>query len=288
MTELSPQTRALLEAGRHRPGLTPAHRDRLKGRILARAAGAAVVTTATGAAAWTSLGAKVLGGLVLVAATGAAVAAGTGAWSRHAEPTPSGVVRAAPPRAVATSSPALVVPAERATTTPVERAAVAPPEPPPRRAERAAPPLATASHIAEDTAASSESVAQLAPPPSMPAPSPDTAGTFPAEVGSVRTNDMPASTPAESRLEQEVHLLREADLAVKGGDPERALLLLDRHAAAFPRSTLEPERMAERVFALCRAGRVAQARAEAATFLTVHPEGPLALRVRSSCSDVAR
>jgi hypothetical protein len=83
-------------------------------------------------------------------------------------------------------------------------------------------------------------------------------------------------------------LLRDADLAVKGGDPQRALLLLERHAAAFPHSTLEPERMAERVFALCRAGRVAQARAEAAMFLTVHPEGPLALRVRSSCSDGAR
>jgi hypothetical protein len=147
-----------------------------------------------------------------------------------------------------------------------------------------------AARDAVDTAASSESMTQLAPPPSVPAPRADTVGaspTDPAEVASVRAN-LPASAPAESRLEQEVHLLRDADRAVKAGDPERALVLLDRHATAFPHSTLEPERMAERVFALCRAGRIAQARAEAATFLTAHPEGPLALRVRSSCSEAGR
>jgi hypothetical protein len=93
---------------------------------------------------------------------------------------------------------------------------------------------------------------------------------------------LPASA-ATSTLEREVRLLRDADLATKDGDPERALALLDEHAAAFPRSDLEPERSAERVFALCSAGRVEEERNAASAFLSAHPTGPLAARVRGAC-----
>jgi hypothetical protein len=92
----------------------------------------------------------------------------------------------------------------------------------------------------------------------------------------------PVSAPA-NMLTRDVRLLRDADLAVRGGDPERALTLLDEHAAVFPRSDLEPERSAERVFALCRAGRIDEARTATSAFLRAHPTGPLSERVKDSC-----
>jgi hypothetical protein len=61
------------------------------------------------------------------------------------------------------------------------------------------------------------------------------------------------------------------------------LALLDDHRARFPGSALSPERDAERIFALCAAGRTSAARSAAASFLASHPSGPLASRVRSSC-----
>jgi hypothetical protein len=267
VSELSPETRALLEAGRHRPGLTPVHRDRLRAEILVRTAGAAVVTTATSAAALTSLAAKVIGGVVLVAATGAAVASGTGAWPRRAQPQAPQVVLAAP--RAATTAPTERVVTAAPSPAPSAQPAVSPvvvarTEPPPRASAR--PQEAPAPPVAADDAVVPERVAE----------------------GASDRASQPASLPDEPRLEQEVRLLREADRAVKGGEPDRALLLLDQHAAAFPHSTLEPERSAERVFALCRAGRVAQARADAATFLALHPAGPLAVRVRGTCAETGR
>jgi hypothetical protein len=87
-----------------------------------------------------------------------------------------------------------------------------------------------------------------------------------------------------SSLEAEVQLLNEADRALKGGDAAGCLSLLVEHARRFPRSTLEPERSAERVLALCAAGRKAEAQREARTFLAEHDSGPLAARVRASCA----
>jgi hypothetical protein len=59
---------------------------------------------------------------------------------------------------------------------------------------------------------------------------------------------------------------------------------LDEHASRFPAGVLEPEREAERVFALCDVGRVADARREGARFLAATPSGPLAARVAASCA----
>ena len=62
-----------------------------------------------------------------------------------------------------------------------------------------------------------------------------------------------------------------------------SLRLLDEHSRQYPNSALEPERSAERVLALCRAGRVADARREGRAFLATHAAGPLASRVQASC-----
>ena len=258
MSELSRETEALLDRGRAGTPMTPAHRARLRGAVLAKAAGAAVVTSAASAAAWTSLGAKIVGAFVLVVAAGGAgvalgnraphrsltaVAAASGAVdqatcaTRRSYPQTPTAISNAMPTATATRAP-LTIPASTSL------------------------PASTPARIWRET---SKPVAAAIPTDTVPAP-----------VG------LPAS--AISTLEQDVRLLRDADIATKAGDPERALALLDEHAAAFPRSDLEPERSAERVFALCRAGRIDEARSATSAFLRAHPTGPLAVRVKTASS----
>jgi RNA polymerase sigma-70 factor (ECF subfamily) len=80
-------------------------------------------------------------------------------------------------------------------------------------------------------------------------------------------------------------LLSEAQKALSAGQPERALQFLDEHARTFPRGTLAEERTAARIVALCKLGRVAKARSEAAAFLQRLPDSPLSERVRAACGD---
>jgi outer membrane protein assembly factor BamD (BamD/ComL family) len=81
----------------------------------------------------------------------------------------------------------------------------------------------------------------------------------------------------------EIALLRDARRALRDGQPSGALALLDEHARRFPSGALAEDRAAERVFALCAQGEVAQARAEGIRFLTAHPRSPYADAVRGSC-----
>jgi len=81
----------------------------------------------------------------------------------------------------------------------------------------------------------------------------------------------------------EIALLGEAQRALASGQPEKALVLLDRHAREFPHGSLGQERAAARIIALCALGRVTTARAEAAAFLARSPGSPLAERVRAAC-----
>jgi RNA polymerase sigma-70 factor (ECF subfamily) len=60
-------------------------------------------------------------------------------------------------------------------------------------------------------------------------------------------------------------------------------VLLDEHARTYPTGVLAEERSAERVLTLCKLGRKAQARTEAARFLRATPDSPLAQSIRSSC-----
>jgi outer membrane protein assembly factor BamD (BamD/ComL family) len=82
---------------------------------------------------------------------------------------------------------------------------------------------------------------------------------------------------------EEAKLLRDANAALQGGDAAGALALLDQHRRAYPKGTLSEESMAERVFALCRMRRTADARLEARRFLQSYPKSPLANGIRESC-----
>jgi hypothetical protein len=86
-----------------------------------------------------------------------------------------------------------------------------------------------------------------------------------------------------ARLQEETRLVRDAHAALARGDAGRALALLDEHARRFPSGMLAEERAAERVFALCRLGRKADAGAEARAFARNFAGSPLARRVESAC-----
>jgi hypothetical protein len=284
MSELSRETESLLERGRAGMPLTAAHQARLRTAILAKAAGTAVVTTTASAAAWTSLGVKIGGALVMVAAAGG-VGAAIEARVSNRPPTPSttlasssGENHATPPswlsstRTPTTPSSAATPQTAASTTAPPSTATY----PALQLWQRKVP--APQAHIASTSTlawrGTSSSIATPVPASSIVAELP----TSPVPTQGA----LPASGPIAS-LARDVRLLRDADLAIKGGDPERALDLLDEHATAFPRSDLEPERSAERVFALCRAGRLEESRNAASAFLSAHPTGPLAARVKRAC-----
>jgi hypothetical protein len=279
MSELSRETEALLERGRGGTPLTPAHRARLRGAILARATGAAVVATATSASAWTSLGAKIVGAALLVATVGGA---GAAIGMRVSLPTPAPTPTATLANPVATDQGA--PPASKSST-----------QAPGAISNVAG--LRTATSVTAPTLtpvpASHATAASIPAPALITVPAPTRRETLaPIAAAPVCSavpaqGALPASAPTPM-LARDVRLLRDADLAVKGGDPERALALLDEHAAAFPRSDLEPERSAERVFALCRAGRIEEARHTASAFLGAHPTGPLAERVKGACREAPR
>jgi hypothetical protein len=300
MTGLSRETEALLERGRRGRSLEPAHRARLKAAILAKAAGASVAATVTSAAAWTS-GVKILGAVVLVAVTGAGIEVATGTWksSTASRTTTSVAPRSASESAPKTpaSSPSEVTVAESSSQSdstielppaaPSMRSQSMPAEP---EATRRSTITATPTSI-PITAARAGAVARpgssalgVAVSSAAPQIEPTHTVTTPSSISTSPTPTAPwPSSPSVSTLEREASLLREADRAVRDGDPDRALALLDAHKASFPDSALEPERSAERVFALCRAGRNVEAQSAASLFLRMHSSGPLAARVRASC-----
>jgi hypothetical protein len=86
-----------------------------------------------------------------------------------------------------------------------------------------------------------------------------------------------------SGLDVELALLRDAHTALRDGDGAGALALLREHARRFPAGALSEERDAARVLALCKVGRVAEARDVASRFLREHPRSPQASRVARAC-----
>ncbi len=120
-----------------------------------------------------------------------------------------------------------------------------------------------------------------------PAPEPGAQLSAPAADAAPRITASERPRPRAPRdaaqLAEEARLLREAETARRAGELERASQKLDEHRRRFPRGVLASERDAARVLLLCDAGRTAEARKLAASFLRRHPRSPLADRVRSAC-----
>jgi hypothetical protein len=84
-------------------------------------------------------------------------------------------------------------------------------------------------------------------------------------------------------IEGEVHLLEDADAALRRGDGAGALVKLNEHASKFPGGALRQEREGMTVVALCQAGRQAEGRAAAERFLSRSSKSALASRIRAAC-----
>ena len=267
MTDLGPEARSILGAGRSGDDPTPADRARVRGKlaraiaaggVLGAASAAGTASEGTAAAATALAGktatllalGKIGGGIVFV------VALGAGIW--FSRPLPPG---SPPPPATSVAVADTAAPA---------------------------PPSVIAPSAAADTASPTSPSAEPAAvprPATEPSDSPassSSAGVRPsgATVASPKAPD--ADSPKDP-LEDETRQLREAHGALQSGDPGKALKLLDEQATTYASGQLREERAAARVLALCKLGKVDEARAKAAEFLRDNPQSPLADRVRAGC-----
>jgi hypothetical protein len=94
---------------------------------------------------------------------------------------------------------------------------------------------------------------------------------------------VPIALEAEDGLRAETDGLRLAQQALRDGMPQEALRLLDQQDLRFRDGLLHPERAAARILALCQAGQVGEARAQAVRFEQRWPRSALLGRVRAAC-----
>jgi outer membrane protein assembly factor BamD (BamD/ComL family) len=102
-----------------------------------------------------------------------------------------------------------------------------------------------------------------------------------------RARRSPTVAPASSSgvaIDEETQLMNGAHLALAAGNTDQAFSLLYEQATKFPKGKLATERELTHMRTLCRAGKAAEARAEAASFLARHAQGPLAERAKAACS----
>src|SRR5262249_14174595 len=91
----------------------------------------------------------------------------------------------------------------------------------------------------------------------------------------------PVAAP-EDPLAAETGRLREVHAALRDGDPNRALALLDQSPGG---EELSEERGAARIVALCKIGRKDEGRAALVAFVAAHPRSPHVDRVRRACGE---
>ena len=92
-----------------------------------------------------------------------------------------------------------------------------------------------------------------------------------------------APAPADDPLHAEIRELRAAQQALRAGEGTRVLALLNQQDTTFSGGTLQEERAAARVLALCQLGQVDEARALAQRFERRWPKSSLLARLKNSC-----
>jgi hypothetical protein len=131
------------------------------------------------------------------------------------------------------------------------------------------------------------------PPPQTIVPAPVDATETPSAAVSRRAIAAPALSATGAAgahpddrapsIAAELALLEQAQAALRAQAPARALVVLNEHAAKYPRGALSEERNGLRVLALCDLGRSGAAQA-AERFVADHPSSPLAGPVRDACT----
>jgi hypothetical protein len=280
VSELDPSARALLDAVRDTHDPTDEDRTSTQALLEQRLGPAAFLFPAAATSPWSTGAAKVAGSATTQAAVTGSVAKGTLtglAGLLLAKPvllTLGAVVTAGVTwSALQTHDARSVAPHRTPDATPRQEHVEYAPFAPPR--------------AVDEVASAPGPVAQPEPrtpplpstPATLPTPTPQPARQAPS------TGPVSGDRAAEKNtLGDEAHLLSQVFHAMQSGAPERALSLLDEHAARYPEGTMRAEASTERVLALCSLGRVEEARSEGARFLRSFPTDPLVTRVRSSCA----
>lgn len=292
MTDLSPETRALLAKAEMTP-MPAERRVHVKRAVIAQIAAGTVIMTTSSATAKTGVFGTIATKVLVVASLAGLGAGAVVAWNQaHEAPTSVGAtptsVAATPTSVAATPTSVGASPATARSLPPVPSptaGALSTTEP----ARPIVPGVngPTASPAAPTRANANEVFGSNGPLPL--AESRKTAVVRAADERDEHVISPPepsarAAPQSSLMLQEETRLLLSALRASEAGEPERALAVLDEHAARFPRGVLEPERSAERVRALCRAGRIGEARAAGQRFLATERPAHLAARVRSSCA----
>jgi hypothetical protein len=295
-----PDRRSLVEAGRARKP-TEADRERVKSALLARIAAGTAASSVTSAAAVggsakasglaLTLTTKILGSALLLATLG------VGGWgvreaTRSSAPPPtisaSPVVSTSP---VVSASPAVsALPV--ASSAPEAPAAVAPERPAaaPEGSAVAAPEGSAAVSLATAAEAKEKGRGHATNPAASAERSESASGqarihegSTPREVAGAPAASVAAAENAPDLLGAEVKQLREARQALQQGRASQALDLLGSSRGG----ALAAERAALRVAALCRAGRAAEARAEAGHVAPGAIAALLAPSLREQCGLLA-
>lgn len=257
MNDLDPKAKALLDSIRGADGPTRRDKARVKRRVLTRVAGVLLAASAgtssltTAASAGTVAAGVWSAKLVVVAIAASALVAGGAAsgvvaWHQHVRHH-SGAP--AEPRAGLSPASARVVPSPPA---PAKAEALAGPEAP----------VGVTNPVTTDA---------ISAAPRVPA-------------GRSSASASRAPPPSRETLEEELPLLQSAQEALRLGETERALALLDAHAKRFPDGALSEERRAVHALTACRKTGDPSARAEAVAFLRDSPSSPLVESVRKACS----
>jgi hypothetical protein len=304
MSDLSPETRRLIDMARDGDRLPPGRRARLETRFFARVAGGVVIGLAA-REAFAKSGlfgpvAKGLAGLAVVSSIGAggylAVRATRSDLAASMRPTSTESSRAhhatnemrATNETIAPATPPFVAAPSRsqraAEAEPARRASngvnlTEPRESVSRRSS--APVAAKVASRGSTPRASAPAAAVAAAPAQTTAP---VATTAPAPEPPAPAAEEAAPARPSTALADETRLLWEADQALRSGSTSRALSLLDEHASRYPDGSLSPERGAERVVALCKLGRI-----DAPTvrgYLNAHPNVSLSERIQQACSRI--
>jgi hypothetical protein len=95
-----------------------------------------------------------------------------------------------------------------------------------------------------------------------------------------------AAEPAPTAEElEELRLITGAEAALRGGDTDRVFSLLYEHATRFPKGKLTATREMMHIRTLCKAGKAADAREEAATFAANNPGSALLEDLKGTCAN---
>lgn len=264
MSELSPETRAFIEAAARGDAPTLEDRARVRNKLALELGAAAMTATALTVAAQGTASAA-------GQAQALSAAAGASAGKAAAGVSVIGKWLAAVSLVGVVSTGAVVVAVQNSAPTkqaPKVSAVPTAPKPPTVQPVEQAPVPVVEELVASDKAESPEGIVAQA--------------AARTEKRKVRT-DVPApqGPVAQASIAEETAILRDAQLALKAGKPDEALLHAGEHARRFAKGALTPEREAVSMLAKCAQGQLEPS--ALSSYLSSAPESPLKERVKKAC-----